>query len=175
MLFFYMYTHPGTKLLFMGGEFGQTSEWNFNQSLDWHLLQFSPHLGLHNLVRSLNELYKKEPALYEISFRQEGFQWIESGDADNSVLVYMRKGFRAKDNLLVVLNFTPMVHHSYRIGLPAAGDWEVLLSSDDTNFNGSGFGQEKVSTEPLVWMGQANSVVLNLPPLAGFVLKRINS
>lgn len=175
LLFFYMYTHTGTKLLFMGGEFGQTSEWNFNQSLDWHLLKFGPHLGLHNLVRSLNEVYKSEPALYEVSFRQEGFQWIESGDADNSILVYMRKGHHAKDNLLVVLNFTPMAHHAYRVGLPAAGDWEVLLSSDNAQFNGSGFGHEKVSTEPLVWMGQANSAAIQLPPLAGIILKRIQS
>jgi len=175
LLLFYMYTHSGTKLLFMGGEFGQTSEWNFNQSLDWHLLQFPPHLGLHNLVRSLNKVYRNEPALYEISFRQEGFQWIESGDAKNSILVYLRKGLHAKDNLLVVLNFTPMVHHSYRVGLPAAGDWEVILSSDDPDFNGSGVGQEKVSSQPKVWMGQANSAALDLPPLGGLILKRIHS
>jgi 1,4-alpha-glucan branching enzyme len=174
LLFIYMYTHPGTKLLFMGGEFGQSSEWNFNQSLDWHLLQYGPHLGIHNLVRSLNEVYRNEPALHEISFRQEGFQWIEAGDSNNSVLIYLRKGFRTKDNLLVVLNFTPRVHDSYRIGVPAAGDWEILLSSDESRFSGSGVGSGKLSTEPRAWMGQANSLTLDLPPLAGVILKRIN-
>src|SRR5690606_10061810 len=135
-LYFFMYTHPGTKLLFMGSEFGQTSEWNFDQSLDWHLLEYEPHQGIYSFVKALNQLYRSEPALYELSFNQEGFEWIEHGDSNNSSLVYMRKGIHASDNLLMVLNLTPMVHKNSRVGVPASGIWDVILNSDDRAFYG---------------------------------------
>lgn len=171
-LYLYMYTHPGTKLLFMGGEFGQTQEWNVNQSLDWHLLDYAPHKGLFSFVKALNSLYRNQPALYEKSFSFDGFEWIESMDAGNSVLVYQRKGLHASDNVLVVLNLTPLVHHPYRIGLPVAGRWEVLLNSDEVEFFGSGVKQASLDTQNIRWMGQPFSAEIYLPPLGGLVLKR---
>jgi len=171
-LFLYMYTHPGTKLLFMGAEFGQTAEWNHNQSLDWHLLQYGPHQGISQFVKALNQAYRTEPALYERSFEPEGFEWIEGGDARNSVMAYARKGMRLEDDLLVILNLTPMVHHGYRCGLPAPGEWEVLLNSDEELYYGSGVQQSAVQAEPIRWMNKDWSALLTLPPLAGLVLKR---
>jgi len=171
-LYFYMYTHSGTKLLFMGAEFAQTSEWNFDQSLDWHLLEYKPHQGIYSFVKALNHLYKTEPALYELSFNHEGFEWIEHGDSNNSILVYMRKGIHANENLLVVLNLTPMVHEGFRVGLPASGIWEILLNSDDQEFYGSGVKQGAILSEPIFWMGKPHSAMLTVPPLGGLVLKR---
>jgi len=172
LLYLYMYTHPGTKLLFMGSEFGQTAEWNFNQSLDWHLMQYPEHMGLFEFVKALNFLYRSEPSLYEISFRNDGFRWIEVGDSEHSILVYLRKGLHAKDDLLVVLNMTPQVYPNFRIGLPAAGTWDVLLNSDDTVYQGSGVSQSSLKSEPVFWMNQASSGEFNLPPLGGVILKR---
>lgn len=172
LLYLYMYTHPGTKLLFMGGEFGQTSEWNFNQSLDWHLMQHPGHIGLFEFVKALNFLYRAEPSLYEISFKNDGFRWIEVGDAENSILVYLRKGLHAMDDLLVALNMTPQVHENFRVGLPSAGTWNVLLNSDDKIYHGSGIYQSPVQSDPIVWMDQPVSAEINLPPLGGVVLKR---
>ncbi|MFZ4102081.1 MAG: 1,4-alpha-glucan branching protein GlgB, partial [Sphingobacterium thalpophilum] len=119
LLYFYMFTHPGTKCLFMGCEFAQSAEWNFNQSLDWHLLEYAPHQGIKSTITALNKLYKSEPALYEKSFDSGGFEWIEGGDAENSVLVYSRKGNNPVDDLLIVLNMTPVPRKAWRIGLPS--------------------------------------------------------
>lgn len=171
-LYLYMYTHPGTKLLFMGCEFGQTSEWNCNQSLDWHLMQYEPHRGMFELVKALNGLYRSEPALYEHSFSPEGFEWIEAGDSSNSVLAYARKGIRPEDDLLIILNLTPVVRYAYRCGLPDGGEWAVVLNSDDSRFHGSGMEQPAVKAEPIRWMNQDWSAMLTLPPLAGLILKR---
>ncbi len=171
-LYLYMFTHSGTKLLFMGGEFAQTSEWNFDQSLDWHLLQYAPHQGMFELVKALNYLYRKEPALYEKSFTQEGFEWIDNGDASNSVLVYRRSGVQTENDLVIVLNLTPLVRYSFRIGLPAEGVWNVLLNTDEERYGGSGVTQSELSAESVPWMGKDWSAVLTLPPLAGVVLKR---
>jgi len=172
-LYFFMYTHPGTKLLFMGSEFGQTSEWNFDQSLDWHLLEYEPHQGIYSFVKALNQLYRSEPALYELSFNQEGFEWIEHGDSNNSSLVYMRKGIHASDNLLMVLNLTPMVHKNSRVGVPASGIWDVILNSDDRAFYGSGVVQESIVSQPIFWMGQPHSISLTIPPLGGLIFKSV--
>lgn len=172
LLYLYMYTHPGTKLLFMGGEFGQSSEWNFDQSLDWHLMQYAEHMGLFELVKGLNFFYRSEPALYEISFRSDGFRWIEAGDADKSVLVYQRKGIHSKDDLVIVLNMTPVFHENFRVGMPAGGRWEVVFNSDEVDYSGSGVSSFSVNTEAISWMNQAVSAELKLPPLGGLVLKR---
>ncbi|MCL4638020.1 MAG: 1,4-alpha-glucan branching protein GlgB [Olivibacter sp.] len=171
-LYLYMFTHSGTKLLFMGGEFGQTAEWDYNQSLDWHLLNFPPHEGLFRFVKDLNNLYKTQPALYEKSFSPEGFEWVELGDHENSVLVYYRKGRSEKDDLVVVLNLTPVVRYYYRIGLPHKGTYEVLLNSDDKVYFGSGINCEPIKAEPYHWMNKAYSAKFTLPPLSGLVLKR---
>ncbi len=171
-LYMYMFTHLGTKLLFMGGEFGQTSEWDFNRQLDWHLMQYEPHKGLFELVKALNHLYRREPALYQHSFSPEGFQWVEVGDDQNSVLAYLRKGYERQDDVLVILNLTPVVRYYYRCGLPAGGQWDVLLNSDDKQYGGSGVEQPNVEAEEMEWMGLPWSANLVLPPLAGMVLRQ---
>ena len=138
LLYGCMFTHPGTKLLFMGSEFGQESEWNFEGSLDWHLLEYADYQGIQNWVKALNGLYREERALSELQFDANGFQWISYNDHENSVLVYLRKGKKPKDDLLIIANFTPMVRENYRIGIPSKGKWQQILTSDDTQFGGSG-------------------------------------
>jgi len=176
LMYTYMFTHPGSKLLFMGGEFGQTSEWNAEKSLDWHLLDFAPHKGLQGLVKKLNALYKTEPGLYEKNFEWEGFNWLEAGDAENSVLAYCRKGNDASNSkLVIVLNLTPIPRYNYRLGLPHHGDWQIIFNSDDKEYNGSGFDLKTVvATEPIHWHGKSQSASINLPPLSGIILKRFN-
>lgn len=171
-LYLYMYTFVGTKLLFMGGEFGQTSEWNVNQSLDWHLTQFESHRGMQQFVKDLNMLYRAQPALYERAFTPEGFQWIELGDHENSVFAYLRRGSTPSDDVLVILNMTPVVR-DYRVGVPMAGLWEVILNSDDESYYGSGVHQHAALSEEVEWMGYAQSIKLKLPPLGGLVLKQV--
>ena len=171
LLYLWMYTHPGAKLLFMGCEFGQTSEWNYQQSLDWHLLQYAPHQGMKKLVSDLNLLYKSTPALYEKNFDGTGFEWIDSSDADNSVLVFMRKGNDPKDNVVVVMNMTPVPRNNYRIGLPEAGHYAELLNSDSQAYWGSGMHNGTIKSESISWQGKANSAEIALPPLGGIVLR----
>lgn len=172
LLYLYMFTHPGTKCLFMGNEIGQTSEWNFDRSLDWHLLEYAPHLGIKETVTALNALYRSEPALYEKSFESGGFEWIEGGDAENSVLVYTRKGNNPADDLLVILNMTPVPRKAWRIGLPAEGKWKVILNSDDLHFYGSGLDIDQlIISEKIAWHGKTQSGLMYLPPLGGLVLK----
>ncbi len=174
LLYFYMFTHPGTKCLFMGCEFAQSAEWNFNQSLDWHLLEYAPHQGIKATITALNKLYRSEPALYEKSFDSEGFEWIEGGDAENSVLVYSRKGNNPVDDLLIVLNMTPVPRKAWRIGLPSEGLWCLILNSDDLQYYGSGlFKEQNVISEEIFWHGKAQSGIMNLPPLAGLVFKMV--
>jgi len=171
-LYLYMYTFVGTKLLFMGGEFGQTAEWNVNQSLDWHLTQFAPHRGIQQFVKDLNLLYRAEPALYERSFSPDGFQWIEIGDHESSIFAYLRRGNTPSDDVLVVLNMTP-VARNYRVGVPKKGLWEVILNSDDIVYYGSGMPQHAALSEEREWMSYAQSIMLKLPPLGGVVLKQV--
>ncbi|TDS17328.1 1,4-alpha-glucan branching protein GlgB [Sphingobacterium paludis] len=171
-LYLYMYTFIGTKLLFMGGEFAQTAEWNVNQSLDWHLTQYAPHSGMQKFVKALNALYRSEPALYEKGFSNEGFQWIELGDQENSIFVYLRRGHDEENDILVVVNLTPIVRE-YRIGVPSSGTWQVILNSDDLQFYGSGSQQGNVESDAISWMNFEQSIPLNLPPLGGLVLKRV--
>ena len=172
LLYSFMYTHPGTKLLFQGGEFGQTSEWNFQISLDWHLLQYDVHKGAQNLVKDLNKLYKKEPALYQKQFSHEGFEWIDHGDHQNSVLTYIRKGEHEKDNVIVVLNLTPVPRENYRIGLPKEGTLKEIFNSDAIKYHGSGnYKNKNLTTEVREWNGRAHSLELDLPPLAMMAFK----
>jgi 1,4-alpha-glucan branching enzyme len=174
LLYLYMFTHPGTKCLFMGNEIGQLSEWDFNKSIDWELLKYAPNYGLKQFVGALNNMYKSEPALYEKSFEASGFEWIEGADAENSILVYCRKGIHRKNDVLIVLNLTPVPRKNWRIGLAHYGTWEVLLNSDNDNFYGSGlFMNQLIKSEDVYWHGQSYSALLNLPPLAGLVLKKL--
>lgn len=169
-LYVYMFTHPGAKLLFMGDEFGQTNEWNFKQSLDWHLLDFPIHKGLQNLVKDLNHLYKSETAFYENQFNPSGFEWVEADDTDNSVLIYLRKGKKKDDVLMVILNLTPNTF-DYKVGVNEGTHWEVIFNSDDKKYNGSGVETIIFREENEEWMSRPKSIFLKLPPLAGIVLK----
>ncbi|GIZ08656.1 1,4-alpha-glucan branching protein GlgB [Flavobacterium sp. UMI-01] len=172
LLYGYMFTHPGTKLLFMGGEFGQSAEWNFQTSLDWHLLQYPVHNGIKNVITDLNKLYKSEPALYEKQFSPEGFEWINYSDHQNAVMSYIRKGNEPKENLIVVCNFTQVVRKNYRIGLPRKGKLIEIFNSDAVAYNGSGVANlEKISIEASPYDGRDYSAELTLPPLAVVVFK----
>lgn len=171
----YMWGHPGKKLLFMGSEFGQWSEWNFKESLDWHLL--SPpsdprHAQLREYVRELNQLYVREPALSELDTDPAGFAWIDVHDSDNSVISLARHSKKKEETLVIISNFTPIVRHGYRMGVPYAGEYRELLNSDDVRFGGSGV----VNTNPMPsgpgqWQACQHSIILSLPPLATVYLK----
>jgi 1,4-alpha-glucan branching enzyme len=172
LMYSLMYTHPGTKLLFQGGEFGQTSEWNFNGSLDWHLLEYDVHKGAQALVKGLNMLYKTEPALHQKQFSHEGFEWIDHGDHQNSVLSYIRKGNDEKDNVIIILNLTPVPRENYRVGLPKAGTLKEVFNSDATKYNGTGgFNNKSLNSEVKEWNNRKNSIELNLPPLGMLAFK----
>jgi 1,4-alpha-glucan branching enzyme len=171
LLFTYMYTHPGTKLMFMGGEFGQTSEWNFQQSLDWHLLQYGTHKGIQTCVKNLNSLLRQEPAMHSYNFSPEGFEWIDTADRENSIIVYSRKSQIDSEQLVVVLNMTPVPRYNYRIGVPNEGSWQEVFNSDAAECGGSGTGNELLTSEAIGCHGKANSVFITIPPLAGIVLR----
>ena len=171
-LYMYMFTFSGAKLLFMGGEFGQSSEWNVNQSLDWHLIAYAPHKGLLQFIKDLNHVYKAEPGLYEKSFSPEGFEWLEMGDVENSVLAYIRRGHDYYNDLVVILNLTPVIRENYRIGVPNGGTWEVIFNSDLIEYFGSGLDTKgNIKSDNISWMNKENSVSLTLPPLGGIILK----
>ncbi len=171
LLYTYMFTYPGKKLLFMGSEFGQTREWNHKQSLDWHLLEYAPHACMKTLVGDLNNLYQNNKALYLYDFEPNGFEWIDCNDSEQSVLSYLRKG--DGELIIVVLNFTPVPREGYRVGVPEAGSYEEVLNSDSEFYDGSNMGNEHdIHTEELSWMGRPHSLVLTLPPLAGLVLRK---
>ncbi|WP_146939637.1 1,4-alpha-glucan branching protein GlgB [Chryseobacterium hagamense] len=170
-LYVYMFTHPGAKLLFMGDEFGQTSEWNFRKSLDWHLLNFPVHKGLQTAVKDLNHLYRNETAFYETQFSPEGFEWVEADDTDNSVYIYLRKGKKEEDVLMVILNLTPRVL-DYKIGVAAGSQWEVIFNSDDEKYAGSGVQPDIFREDAEEYKGHQKSISIRLPPLAGVVLKK---
>jgi 1,4-alpha-glucan branching enzyme len=172
LLFSYMFTHSGTKLLFMGGEFGQTSEWKFDKSLDWHLLDHPPHKGMAACVKALNNLYRTEPALFDRTFQANGFEWVDTTDCENSIVIYARKGNNPAETLLVVLNMTPIPRGNYRIGVPAAGTYVEIFNSDAREFYGSGvINAELLASEAQSWHGKANSLTINVPPLGAVVLK----
>ena len=170
LLYAYMFTHPGQKLLFMGNDIGQTSEWNVNNSVEWHLLEHEPHRGVKALVQSLNEMYRGQAALYENNYGPEGFEWIDYNDGENSVLAYVRLG--KKQKLVVVLNFTPTVLHAYRIGLPQAGSYKEILNTDESRFGGSGVTNDKLKSEKTAFHGRDNSLTLDIGPLSCIVLKK---
>ncbi|MNF29888.1 1,4-alpha-glucan branching enzyme GlgB [compost metagenome] len=172
LLYSYMFTHPGTKLLFMGSEFGQSSEWNFEGSLDWHLLQYPFHEGVRKLISGLNELYKTQPALHEKQFSPEGFEWINYSDHQNAVMSFIRKGNKPKDDVVVVCNFTPVVRKNYRIGLPKKGKLTEIFNSDALIYGGSGVtNSNKLIIEALPYDGRDYSAALELAPLGVTVFK----
>jgi 1,4-alpha-glucan branching enzyme len=171
-LYAYMYAHPGKKLLFMGGEFGQWNEWNCHASADWHLLQHESHHKLQTFVGELNRVYVRHPALHEIDFSWEGFEWIDLHDHEGSTLAFLRKGRDPLDVMVCVFNFTPVVRCGHRIGVPFAGTYDQAINSDAAAFGGSDAGTAlDVAAEPLPWHGRPYSLSLVLPPLAGLFLR----
>ena len=172
LLYGFMYTHPGAKLLFQGGEFGQSAEWNFQQSLDWHLLDYKVHKGAQETVKGLNKLYKSEKALFENQFTTKGFEWISHSDHENSVLSYIRKGNDENDQVIVVCNLTPVPREEYNIGVPKSGSLKEIFNTDAKKFNGTGnYHNKTVKTTKKVWDHRENCVTLKLPPLAMMAFK----
>lgn len=172
MLYGYMYTHPGTQLLFMGGEFAQTSEWSLEKGLAWDLLQYDYHKGIQKWVKTLNNYYRNAPTLVDYQFSPEGFSWINHGDHSNSVLSYLRKGKNPDEVVVVVCNFTPVVRENYKIGVPFSGTWKEALNSDGKEFGGTGDHKNtKLKTTKEEWDGQPYSLPLLLPPLAVLILE----
>jgi 1,4-alpha-glucan branching enzyme len=172
MFYAWMYAHPGKKLLFMGGEFGQWREWNHDTSLDWHLLQYRLHSGIRRLLQHLNYLYTSEPALYEMDDSFEGFEWVDFHDSENSVVAFLRKA-RSGSPLLFVVNATPMPRHAYRLGVPGEGWYEEVLNSDAETYGGSNVGNYGgIHADAISWQGQSHSISLTLPPLATVAFKR---
>ncbi len=168
-----MFTHPGSKLLFMGNDIGQTAEWNFQGSLDWHLLEYAPHKGIQALIKRLNHLYRTEPALHELNYTGDGWEWIDYSDEQNSVMVFMRKSKDEKDSLVVIANMTESSFPTYRIGLPSKGKYDVILNSDDEEFFGSGYTSlKKYTSQKESWQGREHSVEITMPPLGVKVLKQ---
>jgi 1,4-alpha-glucan branching enzyme len=175
LLYGYMFMHPGTKLLFMGSEFGQSSEWNFESSLDWNLLQYPYHEGIKNTISDLNQLYKKQPALYQKQFSSEGFEWINYSDHQNAIIAFIRKGNDSKDDIIVVCNFTQIVRDNYRIGIPRKGKLKEIFNSDSENYGGSGVSNsQKIKIEATPYNGKDFSTELILPPLSVVVFKITN-
>ena len=172
LLYGYMWGHPGKKLLFMGGEFAQWREWKHDESLDWHLLQWSSHQGVQRLVTDLNVLYIREPSLHQVDFEWTGFEWLELHDWENSVLAFMRRG-RGGEPIIVVCNFTPVVRHDYRVGVPQGGFYEEILNTDAEIYGGSNVGNHG-GTWAHDWphAGRPWHLTLTLPPLGVVFLKR---
>ncbi|EKE43358.1 1,4-alpha-glucan branching enzyme (Glycogen branching enzyme) [Oceaniovalibus guishaninsula JLT2003] len=168
----WMWGHPGKKLLFMGGEFGQEREWNHDISLDWHLLDDPAHEGLRKLVRDLNALYARERGLHERDCSPDGFQWINGGDADNNVFSFVRRGADGADPVVVICNFAPVLREGFRLGMPAAGRWTEALNTDASEYGGSGAGNGGVVVavdDPM--HGQPASATITLPPLGTLFLR----
>ncbi|WP_373186897.1 1,4-alpha-glucan branching protein GlgB [Halopseudomonas sp.] len=172
LYFSFMWSHPGKKLLFMGCEFGQWREWNHDAQLDWYLLQYAEHQGLKTLLQDLNAIYRQELALHQLDESEAGFEWLIGDDWTNSVFAWLRKGEEETQPLLVVHNFTPTPRGSYRVGVPVAGDWEVLLNSDAERYQGSAAGTHgRIAAEEKEAHGKLQSLMLDLPPLATLILK----
>ena len=169
--FGFMYAHPGKKLLFMGGEIAQYREWNHDQSLDWHLLEQPLHKGVQALIRDLNRVYRDTPALHELDFRHEGFEWIDWQDADNSVFCWLRRSSDG-DFVVCISNFTPLVRAGYRIGVPREGAYSTLINTDATVYGGSGVGADgEIRAQAVAAHGREYSLQIDLPPLATMILR----
>ena len=172
LLFSYMYAHPGKKLLFMGGEFGQFIEWNYKQSLDWLLLDYDKHQLTQDFMQELNQVYLKEKALWELDHEDQGFRWIEADDNEQSVISFIRSSENGSQKLIILLNFTPNPRDNYRIGVPGPGNYELILNSDQKVFGGSNYETAaRVKAEAKPFHGFDYSISINLPPLAGIYLK----
>jgi 1,4-alpha-glucan branching enzyme len=173
LLFAYMYAHPGKKLLFMGAELGQRSEWYSEVALEWGLLDFPEHRGIQRLLTDLNGLYRREPSLHQQDFDWQGFEWLDCNDGDNSILTFVRRAANPADFMVVAVNFTPVVRENYRVGVPEPGYYSEILNSDAHDYSGSGAGNlggARAEDKPHV--GRPFSIALRLPPLAVVYLKK---
>jgi 1,4-alpha-glucan branching enzyme len=167
-----MWSHPGKKLLFMGGELGVWREWNHDAQLDWSLLERAPHRGVQRWIADLNRTYRAEGALHERDFTPDGFEWVVVDDTECGVVAFLRKGRAPGDVLLCVLNLTPMPRDNYRVGVPRAGHWQEILNSDALIYGGSGRGNfGGADSIPVPAQGRYHSLNLSLPPLAMLCLK----
>ena len=174
LLFTYMYTYPGKKILFMGGEFGQGTEWNSAATLDWYVLQYPVHQGIINLIGDLNNLYRHKEELYTHDFESAGFEWIDCHDAAQSIISYQRKA--NNKFVIVILNFTPIPREKYRIGVPRDGNYREILNSDSSYYNGSNLGNgDGLVAEQIPWMNQNYSISLTLPPLGAIIIEHENN
>lgn len=167
----FMYAHPGKKLNFMGNEIGQAEEWNHDSSVNWHLLEYDKHQGIQTLYRDLNKAYRKYPALYELEHSHQGFEWIDHGNAEQSILSVLRKSTDAKQKIYVVVNFTPVPYEHFRLGVQDAGDYQVVLNSDNKKYWGSAYKTSaKLTSSPEPWNNLSHSICFNLPPLASLFI-----
>jgi len=172
LLYAYMWCHPGKKLLFMGGEFGQWQEWNVDESLQWHLLQWDNHKGLSKALADINALVRREPALHELDFEARGFEWVDCHNWQDSVLIFIRRAINPEDFLIICCNFTPVPRDVYRVGVPQPGVYEEVFNSDSAWYGGGNFGNAgAIHTLAESHHGRAHCLSLALPPLATIVLK----
>ncbi len=172
LLFSWMFLHPGAKLIFMGGEFGQRGEWDFRYSLSWHELEYQSHRGIYNLIKALNALYKDEPSLFETNYEAEGFRWIEHEDSENSVISFIRQTKKGTEKLICLLNLTPIPRENYEIGVPQAGEYEQIFNSDQKQYWGSDFhSPSRVKTFDQPRHGYDYSLDVSIPPLGALVYK----
>ncbi|MBK9041654.1 MAG: 1,4-alpha-glucan branching protein GlgB [Saprospiraceae bacterium] len=175
-LYGYMFTHPGTKLLFMGSEIGPYDEWNFTQPLPWELLQFDSHSGLQQCVRDLNNLYTSLPALHYYNFSFEGFDWVNAGDFVNSILVYIRKSNDENEKCLIICNMSIKPQNNYKIGLFLKENWIMVFNSDDVKYWGSHYTvNEKCMAKKKVWQGKPYYIEVEIPPLCTLIYKKIKT
>ena len=165
LLYGLMWMWPGKKTLFMGSDFGQSAEWNYNKSLDWHLLQYPEHKGIQMVVRDLNKLYQEIPSLAFGDTKPDGFEWINCTDAENSILTFLRKGCVPTEDVVAVGNMTPMLREGFRVGVPHAGFWKEILNTDAKEYGGLGFGNNGVvESEVIEWDGRPFSILVQMPP-----------
>lgn len=169
----YMYTHPGKKMLFMGNDFAQTREWTEKEELSWGLLQYESHQQIQHFVKDLNTFYKKHKCLWQIDDTYDGFEWIDCDNKDESIIAFIRKGKRKDDELIMIVNFTPKVHHKYKIGVDKLGNYEELLSSDAPCYGGSGVVNGVVQAIEEPWHKMKNHIVIQVPPLGITIFKRL--
>lgn len=172
-LYSYLYGHPGKKLLFMGGEFGQWSEWNEAKELNWSLTSMDKHSGLLKMTADLNKLYQSERALHEVDFDWAGFEWIDFSDVDNSILAFTRYAKDKEEFIVCVYNFTPVFHRSYVFGVPEAGVYKTIFNSDSEYYGGSNKGLDSVQSVQGEWHGKPHHIQIEVPPLAGIMLKLV--
>ena len=171
LLYTFMFTYPGKKLLFMGSEFAQGTEWNCEKSLDWYVLDYPLHQGIQTLVSDLNTLYTQTPALYRHEFDPQGFEWLDCSDREQSILSFIRKD--GEQYVITIFNFTPVPRENYRIGVPDLSQYQVVLNSDSRFYGGSNVGNYAVlDVDNIPWSNRPYSISVNLPPLSGLVLQK---